>query len=247
MIERDSLQDSYSSLQRTSSAEEYASRIQQYAQQLREEPAFRTQIAQHIATDIYLHLTRLKPELTNKSFNLSKAVIYLEKLFKNIFQEQEFWEQKTTWILSHLDAWSLEGKEPDSSTLLICWTGGNYSITDEKESYIISLCASKTAGELLEKFNMYSLPLETLQSLLGIAQKKSMPATEAPLFQTQDDTPVMTSQPYLTGVQACFGAEVWEDVDGIPRFRRFFGKGFIEHNIIQHHPETNRLELIAGN
>jgi hypothetical protein len=74
-----------------------------------------------------------------------------------------------------------------------------------------------------------------------------MLATEAPLFQTHDDTPVMTSQPYLTGVQACFGAELWEDVDGIPRFRRFFGKGFIEHNIIQHHPETNRLELVAGN
>jgi len=26
-----------------------------------------------------------------------------------------------------------------------------------------------------------------------------------------------------------------------------FGKGFIEHNIIQHHPETKRLELVAGN
>lgn len=247
MIERDSLKDSYFTLRGTNTPEEYASRIQQYAQQLREEQAFRTQIAQHIATDIHLHLTRLKPELTNKSFNLSKAVIYLEKLFKNIFQKQEFWEQKATWILSHLDAWSLEGKEPDPSTLLICWTGGNYSTTDEKESYIISLCASKTAGELLQKFNLYSLPLETLQSILGMAQQKSMPATEAPLFQTHEDTPVMTSQPYLTGVQACFGAELWENVDGIPRFRRFFGKGFIEHNIIQHHPETNRLELVAGN
>jgi hypothetical protein len=247
MSERNSLKDSDFTLRGTSTPDEYASRIQQYAQQLREEQAFRTQIAQHIATDIHLHLTRLKPELTNKSFNLSKAVIYLENLFKNIFQKQEFWEQKATWILSHLDAWSLEGKEPDSSTLLICWTGVNYSTSDEKESYIISLCASKTAGELLHKFNLYSLPLETLQSFLGMAKQKSMPATEAPLFQTHDDTPVMTSQPYLTGVQACFGAELWEDVDGIPRFRRFFGKGFIEHNIIQHHPETNRLELVAGN
>lgn len=247
MIERNSLKDSYSSLRETSSPDEYASRIQQYAQKLREEQAFRTQIAQHIATDIHLHLTRIKPELTNKSFNLDNAVIYLEKLFKNIFQEQEFWEQKATWILSHFDAWSLEGKEPEPSTILLCWTGVNYSTTDEKESYIISLCASKTAGELLHKFNLYSLPLETLQSLLGMVQQKPIPATKAPLFQTHEDTPVMTSQPYLTGVQACFGAELWEDVDGIPRFRRFFGKGFIEHNIIQHHPETNRLELVAGN
>jgi hypothetical protein len=247
MVERNSLKDSYFTHRGTSTPDEYASRIQQYAQQLREEQAFRTQIAQHIATDIHLHLTQLKPELTNKSFNLSKAVIYLEKVFKNIFQEQKFWEQKATWILSHLDAWSLEGKEPEPSTLLICWTGSNYSTKDEKESYIISLCASKTAGELLHKFNLYSLPLETLQSFVGIAQQKSMPATKAPLFQTYEDTPVMTSQPYLTGVQACFGAELWEDVDGIPCFRRFFGKGFIEHNIIQHHPETNRLELVAGN
>jgi hypothetical protein len=109
MSERDFLKDSYFTLRGTSTPEEYASRIQQYAQQLREDIAFRTQIAQHIATDIHLHLTRLKPKLTNKSFNLSKAVIYLEKLFKNIFQEQEFWEQKATWILSHLDAWLMPG------------------------------------------------------------------------------------------------------------------------------------------
>jgi hypothetical protein len=247
MSERDSLKNSYFTHRGTSTPLEYASRIQQYAQQLREEQAFRTQIVQHIATDIHLHLTRLKPELTNKSFNLSKAVIYLEKLFRNIFQEQEFWEQKATWIVSHLDAWSLEGKEPDHPTLLISKTTGIYSTTEDKEFYIISLCASKTAGEFLQKFNLYSLSLETLQSLLGMEPQNSMPATKAPLFQTHEDTPVMTSQPYLTGVQACFGAELWEDVDGIPRFRRFFGEGFIEHNIIQHHPETNRLELVAGN
>ena len=71
---------------------ENASRIQKYAKQLREEKDFKTQTAQYIATNIHRHLTRLKPELTNKSFNLTKAVIYLKNLFKNIFQEQEFWE-----------------------------------------------------------------------------------------------------------------------------------------------------------
>jgi hypothetical protein len=247
MIERDSLKHSYFTLRGTSTPDEYASRIQQYAQQLREEKNFKTQIAQHIATDIHLHLTRLKPELTNKSFNLTKTVIRLENLFKNIFQDQEFWERKAIWILSHLDAWSIEGKEPDFATLLISKTTGFYSRKEDKEFYIISLCASKTAGEFLQKFNLYSLSLEALQSVLGMESQESMPATKAPLFQTYDDTPVMTSQPYLTGVQACLGAELWEDVDGIPRFRRFFGKGFIEHNIIQHHPETNRLELVAGN
>lgn len=247
MSERNSRKDSDLTHRKTSTPDEYASRIQQYAQQLREEKDFKTQIAQHIATDIHLHLTRLKPELTNKYFNLTKAVICVENVLKNIFKNQEFWEQKATWILSHLTAWIIEGKAPDFATIILSNTAGFYSTKEEKEFYIISLCASNTAEEFLQKFELYKLSLEALQSLLGMEHQKSMPATKAPLFQTYDDTPVMTSQPYLTGVQACFGAELWEDVDGIPRFRRFFGKGFIEHNIIQHHPETNRLELVAGN
>ncbi len=63
MIERNSLKDSYFTHRGTSTPDEYASRIQQYAQQLHEDIAFRTQVTQHIATDIHLHLTRLKPEL----------------------------------------------------------------------------------------------------------------------------------------------------------------------------------------
>ncbi|WP_199321128.1 hypothetical protein [Microcoleus sp. FACHB-831] len=227
--------------------DEYASRIQKYAKQLREEKDFKTQTAQYIATNIHRHLTRLKPELANKSFNLTKAVIHLKNLLENIFQDQEFWEQKATWILSHLDAWSQEGIEPDSATRLINRMLGLYSKKEDKEFYIISFCAFETAEEFLQKENLYSRSLETLQSMLGMEPQESIPATQAPLFQTYDDTPVMTSLPYLTGVQACFGAELWEDVDGIPGFRRIFGKGFIEHNIIQHHPETNRLELVAGN
>ncbi|HEY9743794.1 MAG TPA: hypothetical protein V6C90_25180, partial [Coleofasciculaceae cyanobacterium] len=60
-----------------------------------------------------------------------------------------------------------EGKEPDHPILLISKTTGIYSTTEDKQFYIISLCASKTAGEFLQKFNLYSLSLETLQSLLG--------------------------------------------------------------------------------
>ncbi|MBD1893092.1 XRE family transcriptional regulator [Coleofasciculus sp. FACHB-129] len=235
----------------TSTPDKYVLRIQKYAQQLREKKEFKTQIVQHIATDIDFHLKQLNPELINKSFNLTKAVICLKNLLKDIlqdiFQSQEFWEEKAIWILSHLDAWSIEGVEPDSATRLISKMTGLYSKKEDKELYIISLCASKTAGEFIQKFNLYSHSLETLQSLLGMEPQESMPATNAPLFQTYDDTPVMTSLPYLTGVQACFGAEFWENIDGIPRFRRSFGEGFIEHNIIQHHSETNRLELVAGN
>jgi hypothetical protein len=73
------------------------------------------------------------------------------------------------------------------------------------------------------------------------------PVTQPPLFQTTDDAPVMTSHPYLSGAQACLGKTLWDDIEGVPCFRRFFGQGFIEHNIIKENPETNRLELIAGN
>ena len=73
------------------------------------------------------------------------------------------------------------------------------------------------------------------------------PVTQPPLFQTTNDAPVMTSHPYLSGAQACLGKTLWDDIEGVPCFRRFFGQGFIEHNIIKENPETNRLELIAGN
>ncbi len=73
------------------------------------------------------------------------------------------------------------------------------------------------------------------------------PVTQPPLFQTTDDAPIMTSHPYLSGAQACLGKNLWDDIEGVPCFRRFFGQGFIEHNIIKENPETNRLELIAGN
>lgn len=73
------------------------------------------------------------------------------------------------------------------------------------------------------------------------------PVTQPPLFQITDDAPVMTSHPYLSGAQACLGKNLWDDIEGVPCFRRFFGQGFIEHNIIKENPETNRLELIAGN
>ena len=75
----------------------------------------------------------------------------------------------------------------------------------------------------------------------------SSPVTQPPLFQITDDAPVMTSHPYLSGAQACLGKNLWDDIEGVPCFRRFFGQGFIEHNIIKENPETNRLELIAGN
>jgi hypothetical protein len=77
--------------------------------------------------------------------------------------------------------------------------------------------------------------------------KSTTPVTQPPLFQTTDDAPVMTSHPYLSGAQACLGTTLWDDIEGVPCFRRFFGQGFIEHNIIKENPETNRLELIAGN
>lgn len=73
------------------------------------------------------------------------------------------------------------------------------------------------------------------------------PITQPPLFQTTDDAPVMTSHPYLSGAQACLGTTLWDDIEGVPCFRRFFGQGFIEHNIIKENPETNRIELVAGN
>jgi hypothetical protein len=222
-------------------------RIQKYAQKLSEDKDFKTQISQHIASDIHLQLTRLKPELTNNPCDLSQSAIHLEKLFIHLFKDQEFLEQKAAWIVANLDAWSLEGKEPEPLPSLFNWMPTTNPKIIKKEYYIISLCAFKTASELLQKFNLYSLSIEALSSLLGMTPQTAIPATKAPPFQTHDDNPVMTSQPYLTGVQACFGAELWENLDGVPRFRRFFGKGFIEHNIIKHHLETNRLELVAGN
>ncbi|MBD2770958.1 helix-turn-helix domain-containing protein [Iningainema tapete] len=96
------------------------------------------------------------------------------------------------------------------------------------------------------KINYKSSSAEDLCSLVGLA-KKPAPVTKPPLFQTTDDAPVMTSHPYLSGAQACLGKTLWDTIEGIPCFRRFFGQGFIEHNIIKENPETNRIELVAGN
>ena len=224
-----------------------SARLQQCAEKLSKNDDFKNLLIQHIAHDIHLHITRIKPELAEKNGDFSKAVTPLRKLLKNFFTDREFWEEKAAWILSSLDAWSLEGKEPEPLPNLLQWFESNPKTISKRESYLINLCAFKTAGEIIHELNLYSLEAEALLTLLGIAPKPVVPATDHPLFQTDDDTKIMTSQPYLTGVQACFGAELWEDINGIPCFRRFFGKGFIEHNIIKHHPEPNRLELVAGN
>ena len=96
------------------------------------------------------------------------------------------------------------------------------------------------------KNNYKSFSVEDLSTLVGLV-KKTVPVTKPPLFQTTDDAPVMTSHPYLSGAQACLGKTLWDDIEGAPCFRRFFGQGFIEHNIIKENPETNRIELVAGN
>ena len=96
------------------------------------------------------------------------------------------------------------------------------------------------------KNNYESFYVQDLCSLVGLV-KKTVPVTKPPLFQTTDDAPVMTSHPYLSGAQACLGKTLWDDIEGVPCFRRFFGQGFIEHNIIKENPETNRIELVAGN
>lgn len=222
-------------------------RIHKYAEELCRNKTFRSRLIQQMAIDIHLQLTKLKEEWASKNYDINTAIPYLERQLRNLFQEKEFWEQKAIWILSRLDAWSLEGKEPESLPNPFSWVEDKTSVANKRESYLINLCAFNTAGELLQKFNLPSLPVETLEQLLGL-RKNTLPVTESQLFrQEQSITPIPTSALLIsTGLSVVRPDQWMQDPNDFVLFLDNYRTGKIELFIKDLEPKTQQLIRFTG-
>lgn len=206
-------------------------RIQEYAEKLHQEEDFKSQLLRRIARDIYLQLQAQKEEGTRLLYDELKVLSYLEKLLTNFFQFSEFWERQANWILSNLEIWNLEDKEPFPFPSLNDLPKPTSLEVKQRESYLQSLCAFNTAGEILQTLNASSLSLEVLEHLRE-SGKHTPPTTEPRLAPISD---IPTSALMVSSIQAQLRKDFWQqDCNGIAFFHhrcKSNPSNYIEHYI----------------
>ena len=176
------------------------SRVQKYAEKLRQGGSFLNLILVNVATGINQHRLR-QMRCKNKSstdlINLynetekigaleKPAIARLEKLFRTVLRQEEFWTQKASWILTRLEQWNLEGRMP-----VECSIPGMLSIEVDpalgeeeawQEAMVVSACGFYTAGEWLGSLDLSGFSAEEIEKLLGIrpsapsGQRHALPA-----------------------------------------------------------------------
>lgn len=231
-----------------------ASRIKACASKLRRNRSFRHLVLVQVAMGInqvrlqrlaigtsepldLLHLYQntdtlhaLEPE------NLSK----LELSFKKALRSTVLWEEAATWFLTQLDTWEhrreIAGETAIPEVLAILPDPKKPGEESWLEARLLSLLAAQVAAQLLSPLDLASVAIAELEALLGV----SPPPTKALLERRS----ALASNLTVTSLPPS-GNRDWQAPE-LLAWRSWIGDSFIEHQILDHSPETQRLELIPG-
>ncbi|MBL1178809.1 helix-turn-helix domain-containing protein [Pantanalinema sp. GBBB05] len=173
-------------------------------------------------------LHALEPE------NLSK----LELSFKKALRSTVLWEKAAIWFLTQLDTWEQHREIEDESAIpdILSILPDPKKPGEESwlEARLLSLLAAQVAHQLLSPLDLASYSIAELEALLGVEQ----PATKvlphrrsSPASSTTGGTPPVSRE--------------WQAPE-LLAWRSWIGDSFIEHQILEQSPETQRLELIPG-
>lgn len=237
------------------------SRVQEYADKLRQGRSFLNLVLVNVATGINQHRLRQirsKQKSNTDLINLynetekigalqKPAIARLEKLFRTVLREEEFWIQRASWILTRLEQWQLEGRMPvECSIPGMLSIEGDSSLTEEEawqEAIVVSACGFYTASEWLGSLDLSGFSVEEIEKLLGIRPTETF-VIDPGLFQEEEIERVATGYPILTGAQALINNQ-WEDGE-YPYWKKLVGEGFIQHNIVRQSPSNRQIELVPG-
>lgn len=234
-------------------------RIQTYANQLREDPAFRDMLLANVA--LRINQQRLSNLATSKNTNLDLYSLHrhtekigalkrrilnkLERHFRLPFSQDGFWEDAAIWILAKLNDWEKDQVIPEEFAIAGLLSTQSETETTNGNAWMevraLSAYAYHISAKLIEPLSITTLPLETLEKLLGIEKQ---PIKNTGLFNGKNFEKVATGYPIITGAQALINSH-WKDGE-YPYWRKLIGDGFIEHQIIRQNPETTRIELVPG-
>ncbi|MBD1865370.1 MULTISPECIES: helix-turn-helix transcriptional regulator [Trichocoleus] len=233
----------------------------EYAEKLRQGKSFLNLVLVNVATGINQHRlrqTRSKSKGTSDLINLynetekigalqKPAIARLEKLFRAILKQEEFWSQRANWILTRLEQWKVDRRMPvDCSIPGMLSVEADPTLPEEEawqESIVISACAFYTASEWLGNLDLSGFSVDEVEKLLGIRSTDEFVADPA-LFQGREIEQVATGYPILTGAQALINNQ-WEDGE-YPYWKKLVGEGFIQHNIVRQSPSSRQIELVPG-
>ncbi|HEY9748594.1 MAG TPA: helix-turn-helix transcriptional regulator [Allocoleopsis sp.] len=237
------------------------SRVQEYADKLRQGRSFLNLVLVNVATGINQHRLRQirsKHKSNTDLINLynetekigalqKPAIARLEKLFRTVLREEEFWIQRTNWILTRLDQWQLEGRMPvECSIPGMLAIESDSALTEEEawqEAIVVSACGFYTASEWLGSLDLSGFSVGEVEKLLGIRSTETF-VIDPGLFQEEEIERVATGYPILTGAQALINNQ-WEDGE-YPYWKKLVGEGFIQHNIVRQSPSNRQIELVPG-
>lgn len=230
-----------------------ASRIKACASKLRRNRSFRHLILVQVAMGInqvrlnrlvlgasepldLLHLYQntdtlhaLEPE------NLSK----LELSFKKALRSTALWEKSAIWFLTQLDTWEhhqeIEGEAAIPDVLSILPDPKKPGEESWLEARLLSLLAAQVAHQLLTPLDLTNYSIVELEALLGVEQPatKVLPHRHLSLGSSSTVSPSLSAN------------REWQ-VPELLAWRSWIGDSFIEHQIFDHSPETQRLELVPG-
>lgn len=173
-------------------------------------------------------LHALEPE------NLSK----LELSFKKALRSTVLWEKAAIWFLTQLDTWEqhreIEGESAIPDILSILPDPKKPGEESWLEARLLSLLAAQVAHQLLSPLDLASYSIAELEALLGVEQ----PATKVLPHRYPSATSGSTGGPPPVNRE-------WQAPE-LLAWRSWIGDSFIEHQILEQSPETQRLELIPG-
>lgn len=173
-------------------------------------------------------LHALEPE------NLSR----LELSFKKSLRSTALWEKSAIWFLAQLDTWEerreLEGETAIPEALSILPDPKKPGEESWLEARLLSLLAAQVAHQLLTPLDLTNYSIAELEALLGVEQ----PATKAlPHRRSSLANSATVGAPPVS--------REWQAPE-LLAWRSWIGDSFIEHQILEQSPETQRLELIPG-
>ncbi|MGI0489784.1 helix-turn-helix domain-containing protein [Pantanalinema rosaneae CENA516] len=163
----------------------------------------------------------------------------LELTFKKALRSTALWEKSAIWFLTQLDAWDdrreIEGEAALLEVLSILPDPKKPGEESWLEARLLSLLAAQVAHQLLTPLDLTNYSIAELEALLGVEQ----PATKVLPHRRSDVTSGATVGS-VSPVQ-----REWQAPE-LLAWRSWIGDSFIEHQILEHSPETQRLELIPG-